>query len=82
MPKATVTIYTANACPSCAKLKRFLDWLGVEYSEKNIESDMVAQQTIVDMGALSVPVTSIGDRWVVGLDRDSVYVALIAEAVL
>ena len=73
-----VTVYTTPTCPWCGKVKEFLGEKGVSFNEIDITKDFAgARQMIERTGQRSVPVTVIGDRTIVGFDREELERVLV-----
>ncbi len=66
---AKVTIYTSNTCPYCVSAKNYLEEKGVEYIEKNVQTDKEARKELMAMGHMGVPVLIINGEEVVGFDK-------------
>ncbi|QQY79889.1 glutaredoxin-like YruB-family protein [Keratinibaculum paraultunense] len=66
---ANVIIYTSNTCPYCISAKNYLDEKGIDYIEKNIQTDPSARKELMDMGYMGVPVLIINGEEVVGFDQ-------------
>ena len=63
-------IYTTPSCSYCKMAKAFFIQNNVEYDEKNVATDMEAQQEMIQKsGQLGVPVTDFGDEIVIGFDK-------------
>lgn len=63
-------IYTTPSCSYCKMAKAFFIESNVEYEEKNVASDMQAQQEMIQKsGQLGVPVTDFGDEIIIGFDK-------------
>jgi glutaredoxin-like YruB-family protein len=70
-----VTIYTTSACVYCKMTKEFLEQKNVVYTEKNVATDQVAAQEMIDKsGQMGVPVTIVSDEGkeeiIVGFDEE------------
>ena len=75
--EGTVTVYSTPTCPYCRMVKEFLKEHNIDFKEVNIAEDAKARQEIIDKtGQSGVPVTEIGDKLIVGFDRDSLKKAL------
>lgn len=71
MPK--VVIYTTPTCVYCKMAKTFFTEHNVEYSEKNVAMDFVAQEEMIrKSGQLGVPVIDIDGEIVVGFDKQRI----------
>lgn len=64
-----VIVYTSNTCPYCTTAKGYLDDKGVEYVERNVQTDPEARKELMDMGHMGVPVIVIGEEEIVGFDK-------------
>jgi glutaredoxin len=64
-----VIVYTSTNCPHCRQVKSFLNDKGVEFEERNIEQNEDYAQQVWDMGLRAVPVTVIGDKRIVGMNK-------------
>ena len=67
-----VIVYSTTWCAFCKTEKQYLDKLGVEYVEKDIEADKDAYNELMakNGGAFQgVPVTDIAGDLVLGFDR-------------
>ncbi len=72
-----VTIYTTSTCHFCHLAKNFFQEKGVQYSEKNVETDMVAQKEMIEKtGQFGVPVIEISEEgqnpsFIIGFEREA-----------
>ena len=70
-----VTIYTTTTCHFCHLAKEYFKANNVAYTEKNVESDMVAQKEMIEKtGQFGVPVIEIVEEgaepvYTIGFDR-------------
>lgn len=74
-----VTVYSTTWCAFCSTEKQWLDKLGVEYNEKDIEEDKAAHDELMaKLGGnfQGVPVTDIDGEIVLGFDRPKLQKAL------
>lgn len=69
---ANVKVYSSDTCPHCVTAKQYLDDKGVEYEEKNVQTDPEARKELMTMGHMGVPVIVIGEEEIVGFDRDKI----------
>ncbi|MXO77615.1 glutaredoxin family protein [Paenibacillus sp. OT2-17] len=67
MEKAIV--YTSTNCPHCRQVKSYLSEKGVEYEERNIETNEAFAQEVWDMGIRAVPLTLIGEERISGMNK-------------
>ncbi len=71
-----VTVYSSNTCPYCVSAKQYLSENGVEFEEKNVQTNAEARQELMQMGHMGVPVILIDDEEIVGFDKDRIDSAL------
>lgn len=60
-----IVVYTTSRCPQCTLTKNLLRAHGVAFSERNVEKDPEAAETLKAKGYMRAPVvvTSFGDEW-------------------
>ena len=71
-----IKVYTSSTCPYCVMAKEYLAEKGLEYEEKNVQTDKAARQELMKMGYTGVPVVVIGDEEIVGFDKAKIDEAL------
>lgn len=71
-----VVVYTSNTCPYCTLAKNYLEEQDVAYTEKNVQTDKLARQELMEMGHMGVPVIVIDGEEIVGFDKDKIDEAL------
>ena len=64
-----IKVYTSSTCPYCVMAKEYLAEKGLEYEEKNVQTDKAARQELMKMGYTGVPVVVIGEEEIVGFDK-------------
>lgn len=65
-----VIIYTTTWCGFCRMAKDYMDKLGVEYKEEDVERDPAAAQAAVQKsGQMGVPVIDVNGTIILGFDR-------------
>ena len=69
---AKVKVYSSNACPHCVTAKNYLNDKGIEFEEKNVQTDPEARKELMAMGHMGVPVLVIDGEEVVGFDQDKI----------
>jgi glutaredoxin 3 len=78
-----VTVYTTDTCPWCVKTKEFLSSLNVQYEVKNVSGDKAAAMEMVKKThQMGVPVTQIGEKFIVGYDPDALTAELKACGII
>jgi glutaredoxin 3 len=76
---AGVKVYSSRDCPNCIILKNFLKEKNIPYIDIDIGYDEeAAYEMIIKSGQMSVPVTEIEGRVIVGFNRDALTRALDA----
>ncbi len=73
---ANVKVYSSNTCPYCVTAKEYLTENGIEFEEKNVQTDAEARNELMQMGHMGVPVLVIDDEEIVGFDKDKIDNAL------
>ena len=69
-PTVPITIYSADWCAFCHAAKGYLDKLGIQYVDKNVETDQTAmQEAISKSGQSGIPVIDIDGTIIIGFDR-------------
>lgn len=77
MSSSQVTVYSAVWCAFCHASKDYLDKLGVEYTDKDVDKDPSAGLEAVDKsGQRGIPVIDIAGEIIVGFDRPKIDAAL------
>ncbi len=77
---AKVKVYTTPACVYCVTLKKFLEEKKIEFEEVDVSKDKTAADEMVEKsGQMGVPVVEIGEKIIVGFDRDKIIEALGIE---
>ncbi len=63
----TVIMYSVPICPTCVLAKRFLTTNGIPFEERNIFTNRTYRREMRQLtDVMTVPVTKIGDRVIVG----------------
>ena len=76
-----IKVYSISDCPWCQKVKKYLELRQVKFQEVNIESDLEGRKELLALTKqLSVPVTSINGRLIVGFEREELDEALATVA--
>ena len=67
-----VKVYSSNTCPHCVTAKNYLNEKGVEFEERNVQTDPEARKELMAMGHMGVPVLVIDGEEVVGFDQGKI----------
>ncbi len=68
-----ITIYSTPSCVYCKMAKSLFNEHNLEYSEKNVASDIPAREEMVKKsGQLGVPVIDIDGTVIVGFDKERI----------
>lgn len=78
-----IQIYSAVWCGYCHAAKAYLDKLGVEFTDYDIEKDpSKAEECVQKSGQMGIPVLDIGGEIIVGFDRPKIDAALKAHKLI
>ena len=70
---AKVKVYSTPTCPWCQKVKEFLTEKKVEFEDINVADDEKARSEMIEKsGQMGVPVVMIGEKIIVGFDKDAI----------
>jgi glutaredoxin len=61
-------LFVKNNCSACLGVEGYLESLGIEYEEVNIQKDYDAAVELVEAGFRSVPVLKTDGEYVVGAE--------------
>ena len=76
-----VLLFSTSTCSWCRRAKRYFKEHRVPFKEINIERDQQAARDIVrKTGQTGVPVIKIGNKWIVGFDRERIDKELARKA--
>lgn len=64
-----VVIYSSNTCGYCVEAKKYLDSIGVAYTEKNVSVDVEARKELMSQGFMGVPVIFVDNEIIQGFDK-------------
>lgn len=73
-----VTVYSSNMCSTCEMVKQFLVLRGIEFTEKNVSTDLDGRSELMALGHDTTPVTVIGAAVISGFDTNDLDAALQA----
>jgi len=68
---AQVTIYSTSTCPYCRAAIAHFEKMGIDYVNRDVETDEDAQAEYLELtgGRRGVPVIVVGDAWIQGWSR-------------
>lgn len=73
----SVIVYSTPTCPFCIRAKQFLKDNNVQFEDIDVsEKQDKAQEMIKKSGQMGVPVLEIGEKIIVGFDKDKIKEAL------
>jgi len=64
-----VVIYSSNTCGYCTMAKEYFNENNVEYTEKNVSTDLEARKELMSKGFMGVPVIYVEDEVIQGFDK-------------
>ncbi|MBU0762028.1 MAG: glutathione S-transferase N-terminal domain-containing protein [Candidatus Altiarchaeota archaeon] len=71
------TIYSTPTCPYCRMAKDYLTQKGVKFEDVDVSQDHArAKEMIEKSGQMGVPQIEIGDKLIVGFDKEEIDKAL------
>jgi glutaredoxin 3 len=79
MPR--VRLFSTPTCSWCRRAKRYFRERRVPFKEVDVERDQEAARDVArKTGQTGVPVIKIGNRWIVGFDKDRIEKELARKA--
>jgi glutaredoxin-like YruB-family protein len=82
MTLSNVKVYSTPTCPWCTKVKEYLESIGVEFENVDVSKDRDAAMAMVKKTRqMGVPVTEIGENFIIGFDKDSIDQALKEQGI-
>lgn len=77
-----ITIYSADWCAFCHAAKDYLDKQGIQYVDKDVESDVaIAKEAVEKSGQTGIPVIDIDGTIIIGFDRPKIDAVLAKKHV-
>lgn len=65
-----ITVFTTSSCAYCKMVKQYLTLKGKEFKVVDLEQNPQKRQELFEKtGALTVPITQVGDEYIVGWNR-------------
>jgi glutaredoxin-like YruB-family protein len=76
--KQEIKVYSTPTCPWCHKVKDYLKTKGVQFKDIDVsKDDKAAEEMFEKTGQLGVPVIIIGEKVIVGFDKDAIDIELM-----
>lgn len=75
---AQAIVYSSTNCNYCKQLKTYLEEQNISYEERNIDESEEARQELSKLGIMSVPLTLIGEKQILGFNPNRIKKALAA----
>jgi len=77
-----VKVFSTATCPWCTKVKEYLSSIDVAYDSVDVGADKAAAMEMVKKTRqMGVPVTQIGEKYIVGFDKAAIDEALSESGV-
>ena len=68
-----IKVFTTKTCPWCTKLKEYLEGKKISFENIDVATNREAAMEMVQKsGQMGVPVTQIGDKYIVGYNPDAI----------
>jgi glutaredoxin len=74
--KTKVVVYGTETCPYCARTRAYLKERNIAFSDFDVNKSEKGKHDFGELGGKAVPVILIGDRKLVGFDREAIDAAL------
>jgi len=75
-----IKVYSTPTCPWCHKAKDYLKSKGVAFKDIDVsKDDKAAEEMFNRTGQLGVPVIIIGEKVIVGFDKDAIDIELMKK---
>lgn len=68
-----IKVFSTTTCPWCTKVKDYLQNKGVAFENVDVAADRAAAMEMVrKSGQMGVPVTQIGEKYIVGYNTEAI----------
>jgi glutaredoxin len=74
--RTQVVVYGTETCPYCVKTRAYLKERNIAFGDVDVNKSPKGKHDFVELGGKAVPVILIGDRKLVGFDREAIDAAL------
>lgn len=75
---AQAIVYSSTNCGFCKQLKTYLEEQNISFEERNIDESEKYRQELSRLGMMSVPLTLIGEKQILGFNPNRIKKALAA----
>lgn len=75
---AQAIVYSSTNCSFCKQLKTYLTEQNISFEERNIDESEEYAQELHKLGIMSVPLTIIGEKQILGFNPNRIKKALAA----
>lgn len=65
-----VVVFTSTTCPHCVTAKEYLKERGIEFDERNVQTDPGARQELIKRKIMGVPAIFVDEEVIVGFDKN------------
>ncbi|MDN5343156.1 MULTISPECIES: glutaredoxin family protein [Oceanotoga] len=73
MQHVKITVYSTPSCPWCSRAKNYFKSLGLNFKNIDVSKDQKAAEKMVKKsGQMGVPVIEIGNKVIVGFDKNKI----------
>ncbi|WP_126425506.1 glutaredoxin family protein [Brevibacillus marinus] len=69
-------VYTSSTCTFCKQVKQYLQEQNLPYEERNIDENPAYGEELARMGIMSVPLTVIGEKQILGFNPGRIQKAI------
>lgn len=74
--KTQVVVYGTETCPYCARTRAYLKTRNIAFGDFDVDKSEKGKHDFNELGGKAVPVILIGDRKLVGFDKEAIDAAL------
>jgi len=75
-----IKVFSTTTCPWCTKVKEYLQNKGLEFETVDVSSNReAAMEMVKKTGQMGVPVTQIGEKYIVGFSPEAIEAELAKQ---
>lgn len=68
-----IKVFSSKTCPWCTKVKEYLEGKGVSFENVDVSTNReAAMEMVKKTGQMGVPVTQIGEKYIVGYNPEAI----------